>query len=87
MINRLLPDQISKFWDIIKYALEQTLPPFVIKHSDNMNYILSSLLSGKTSCWVSYEKNEDASKINGIILTKIVFDDATHTKNLLLYSV
>lgn len=87
MINQLLPDQISAFWDIIKYAIEQSLPPFVTSHSDNMNRVLSSLLSGKTSCWVSYEKSEEGSKLNGVILTKILYDDTTHTKNLLLYSV
>jgi len=87
MITKLLPDQIAKFWDIIKYAIEESLPPIVTKDSDSMNRILSTLLSGKISCWVSYDKSEEISKFNAVILTKIIFDDATYTKNLLLYSV
>jgi len=87
MINRLLPEQISNFWNVIKYAIEQSLPPFVTRHSDSMNRILSSLLSGKTSCWASYERGGEGSKFNAIVLTKILYDDTSHTKNLLLYSV
>ncbi len=87
MITRLLPDQVSGFWDVIKYAVEQSLPPIVTRHSDSMNRILSSLLSGKTTCWASYGKSEEKSNLNGIILTKLIYDDTTHTKNLLLYSV
>ena len=87
MITRLLPDQVSEHWDVIKYAVEKSLPPLVTRHSDSMNRILSSLLSGKTGCWASYERKEEGSNLNGIILTKIIFDDASYTKNLLLYSV
>lgn len=86
MITRLLPDQISRLWPIIKYGVEQTLPPFVVEHSDNMNRILSSLLCGKTSCWISYRRGEETI-LDAVILTKIIFDDASYTKNLLLYSV
>jgi len=87
MINRLLPEQVSKLWDIIKYAIEESLPPIVTKNSDSMNRILASLLSGKMSCWVLYTKNEGMNRFDAVVLTKIVFDDATYTKNLLLYSV
>ena len=87
MITQLLPDQISKLWDIIKYAVEQSMPPVAGDHPDRMNRILSSMLSGKTQCWVSYEKKEEGSELNAIILTKILYDDTSHTKSLLLYSV
>lgn len=87
MINKLLPEQISNLWDIIKYAIEESLPPIVTKNQDSMNRILASLLSGKMSCWISYTKGEKESKFDAVILTKIIFDDATYTKNLLLYSV
>ena len=87
MITRLLPEQVSRLWDIIKYAIEQSLPPIVTRHSDNMNRILAALLSNKMSCWISYTKTEEMSKFDAVILTKFIFDDATYTKNLLLYSV
>ena len=81
MLTRLLPEQISKFWDIIKFAIEQSLPPIVGEHPDKMNRILSSALSGGTEVWASHEGH----KFEGIVLTKILYDDASGTKNLLIY--
>ena len=85
MLTKLLPDQISKFWDIISYAVENSLPPTVDEHPDKMNRILSSCLSGKLEVWASYNKSEDVVKFEGIMITRIVFDDASYTRNLLMY--
>ena len=84
MLIRLLPDQISKFWPIIKYAVEQSLPPIVGEHPDKMNRILSSALCGKIDVWVSYIKEKN-NKIEGIILTEFLFDEPSGTKNMLIY--
>jgi len=86
MLTKLLPDQISKFWDIIKYAVEQSLPPIVGDHPDKMNRILSSLLSGGLDCWASYEKGE-VNKFECILLTKFLYDDSSDTRNLLIYCI
>lgn len=85
MLNRLLPDQISKFWDIIRYAVEQSLPPAIRDGSGKMNRILAAALSDKVDVWASYSKNDDSVKFNGIVLTKILYDDISDTKNLLIY--
>ena len=85
MITKLLPDQISKFWDIISYAIENSLPPTVGEHPDKMNRILSSCLCGRLEVWASYNKSEDIIKFEGIVLTRIVFDDSSYTRNLLIY--
>jgi len=84
MITKLLPDQISKFWDIIKYAVEQSLPPIVGEHPDKMNRILGSALSGKVEVWASYTKGE-VNKFEGIVLTELLRDDVSNTSNLLIY--
>ena len=80
-----MPDQIANFWDVIKYAVEESLPPIVGDHPDRMNRILASLLCGKTECWASYNKNESSIRFEGIVLTKIIYDDASDTRNLLMY--
>ena len=85
MITRLLPEQISHFWDVIKYAVEQSLPPTVGEHPDKMNRILAAALSGKIDVWASYTKNESGNKLEAIVLTKILYDDVSGTKNLLIY--
>lgn len=81
MLTKLLPEQVSKFWDVISYAVEQSLPPVVGEHPDKMNRILASALSGKITVWASYSDK----KFEGIVLTKAVYDDASDTRNLLIY--
>lgn len=87
MLTRLLPEQVAKFWDVIKYAVEESLPPLVGGHPDRMNRILTSLLSGGLTCWASYRKCENGNIFEGICITKLIYDEASHTRNLLLYTV
>jgi hypothetical protein len=87
MITKLLPDQISKFWPVVKYAVEQSLPPTVGDHPDKMNRVLSGMLSGKLDVWVSYRHEGEVTKFDGIIVTQILYDDASNTKSLLIYSI
>lgn len=83
MISKLLPDQISKFWPIIKYAIEQSLPPITSSHPDRTNRMLVAMLSGKLEVWVVYDKED--YKFEAIIVTQFLYDDDSGTKNLLLY--
>ena len=85
MLTKMLPDQISKFWDVISYAIEQSLPPTVAESPDKMNRILASLLSDKIQCWASYEKIGDNRRFEGILLTQLLYDEASDTRSLLLY--
>lgn len=87
MLTQLLPDQIAKFWPVIKYAVEEALPPTVGSHLDKMNRVLSGMLSGKLDVWVSYKRRDEDVKFEGIVVTQILYDDASDTRNLLIYSV
>jgi len=87
MLTRMLPDQISRFWPVVKYALEQALPPTVGDHPDRMNRILSGMLSGKLDVWASYRHLEEVTKFDGIVVTQILYDDASNTKSLLIYAI
>ena len=86
MLTKLLPDQVSKFWDIISYAIEQSLPPTVGESPDKMNNVLMAALSGKLDIWASYVKGDKGNKFEGILATRIIYDDVTCMKNLLLYA-
>lgn len=85
MLTRLLPDQISRFWDVIKYAIEESLPPVAGEGPGKMNRILMSLLSDKAQCWASYTVNGERRKFEGIVITRIMYDDVSDTRNLLIY--
>jgi hypothetical protein len=87
VLNKLLPDQVSQYWDIIKYAIEQSLPPAIGDHPDKMNRILAAALADKVDVWMIYQRGDVEVKFEGIALTKILYDDASDTKNLLLYCI
>ena len=87
MLTQLLPDQISKFWDVIKFAIEESLPPMVSEHPERMNNVLAALLSGKAECWASHRNTREGKVFEGVVVTKFLVDDITTTKNLLIYSV
>ena len=85
MLTKLLPDQVSKHWDIIKFAIEESLPPIAGENPNKMNNILMSILTDKTQCWASYKVGEEDRQFEGILLTRILYDDASGTRSLLLY--
>jgi len=86
LINKLLPEQVSAFWNVIKYALEESLPPFVHDHPDKMNRVLTSILCGNIDVWASYNKLPDETiKFESIAVTQELYDEPSGTKSLLIY--
>ncbi len=88
MLVRLLPDQISKFWDIIKYALDNA-PPLTANqnYKDWTTRILTQALSGKIEVWASYRDEEGQKIFEGVMLTTFTYDSFLDTKDLLIYYV
>lgn len=87
MLTKLMPEQISKFWPIIKYAVEQSLPPAIGDHPDKLNRVLSAALCDRVDVWASYTKPNGSVKFEGIVLTKVLYDDVSSTRNLLIYCI
>lgn len=87
MLIKLLPDQAVKYWEDIKVAVEESLPPTVGMQSDRMSNILQALLTDEVTAWVSVEEREDANIVTGIVLTTFTFDKISGTKSLLIYCV
>lgn len=87
MLVKLLPEQAAKYWDDIKVAVEESLPPVVGMQPDRLSNILRSILIGELTVWISVEKRSSGNVITGIILTSFTFDKNSGTKALLVYSV
>jgi len=85
MINAMLPEQVARFWDVIKYGIEQSLPPISGEHPDKMNRVLSSLMSGRLICWAAYYIDGEQRVFEGIMVTTITYDMVSDTKSLLIY--
>ena len=87
MLIQLLPEQASKYWMDIKWAIEESLPPVVGMQSDRMSNILKSILTEEVIVWLSVEKGANGNIINGIVLTNFVTDVISGTKSLLIYCI
>jgi hypothetical protein len=86
MLTKLLPDQISKWWEIIWPTIEASLPPTAGSDIAISRNILSSLLSDNMQCWVDYVRDENKVMIKGIGTTTFVYDLCTNAKFLLIYT-
>lgn len=94
MLIKILPEQVAKFWEVIKHGVSHSLPPTIVykkddaRETERMNKILTSLLTGVLECWVSFEISEDGKRtIKYIMITQVIFDDILGVKNLFIYSI
>lgn len=83
MLIRLLPEQISYRWEIIKKTIVETSPPYADTSHEAMNNILMSLINGSLQCWISVIDG----KVDAILTTCIEEDIHSKTKNLIIYSL
>lgn len=86
MLLRLLPEQVTAYWGIIKEAMEKSIPPIVGDNENRMNNILAAFLANHLICWASYQKG-DKVNINAFMATTINSDYISGTKNLLIYAI
>lgn len=87
MLVKLLPDQISDNWDLIKHAIKESVPPIHEESPEKINTIFESLLVGSMVCWGSVKKHNGQVFLEGILITTVLEDKFSNTKNLLVYCV
>lgn len=85
MITMLLPDQVAKLWDYIKFAIEESAPPTVNNIDKLVQSALSSLLNGKAQCWLVYDGDSKVRRFEAVVITQIVHDSISGQKSLLIY--
>ena len=81
MLIKLLPDQITRFWETIEFCLKETFPTYREKEINNL---LESMLSQKMTCWLVVEQKEEKRYPEGIILT-CFGNDLNGSKNMIIY--
>lgn len=82
MLIKITSTQIAHGWDVIKWAIGNSLPPVAGGAEDRMSNLLKSLLLDHLQCWVSVSEE---GKIQAIVVTSITIDEASGIKNLLVY--
>lgn len=86
MIIRLTTLQISTHWEAIKDMLERALPEIKGQLANRDNNILRSLLINESIRWIGYKKiAEKQNDIMGMMITKLIDDDITGVRSLLIY--
>jgi hypothetical protein len=83
MLLRLIPTEITKYWQIIEAATKESMTKELIDTQEKSNNILRALLIGKLTCWFWKEE----TKIKGVMITSLQKDDILLRNNLLIYSV
>jgi len=83
MVQQIMPEQVPAFWEAAKDAIESAIPNVHGKPEQKLNNVLSSLLSGAMILWINFESEE--RKSNGLFITRVIEDDITDVKSLLMY--
>ena len=83
MLVRILPDAVSRSWELLKGVLRKGVMPLAKLDDKGMNVVLENLLSGKLTCWYGY----DEGKVHTVVITEILYEKASQTKNLMIFAV
>ena len=86
VLVKLTKEQVTDYWEVIKPAIELSIPPTVKRTPDYMVNILWAILMEKIDCWVLLSK-PDGGDMYVIGTTAITIDEATGQRNLLIYSL
>ena len=87
MLLKLMPDQVSRYWDLFKEAILETVPPIPNESPETLNNMLAALLAEGAQAWVSFRKEDNVNKVHGFIVTSIVYDPITNTRSLYIQSI
>ena len=60
MLTKLTPEQISAYWEIVRYAIANSLPFDEVNNEEGINNILMAMMSGKLHVWASYIREGEA---------------------------
>lgn len=87
VLIKLLPEQLVKFWDMIRFAIAETFIPRESCTNEHLQAILTNLLSGKAQCWMGFKMVDGERKFVGFIITRIGIEEAIKEKVLFIDSV
>ena len=84
MLVKLMSDQVTDMWETIEKVIDLSLPIVPGGIASRNSRILRALLLGSLTCWVIYQKKDNTNIIEGLVITRIMEDDISGVKSLLL---
>ena len=79
MTLKLLSTNVVKFWDLIKYALNQVERIGDTESLGVYNRLFAQLLSDKAQCFISYA---ESGEVQALCITELRFDEVMARKSL-----
>jgi hypothetical protein len=86
MIVRLIPDQIAKFWELIKGAIAASVSKEYEVSGNLLNNSLKNLLTGTSQAWLVMDE-QNGKPIVGVVVTYITDDPMGEQRNLVIYAL
>lgn len=87
VIRRLLPQHISRYWEIIRHAIKETTRGWVEPTEEYMTSMIGKLMSGTVQCWAVQEAENGNIRVAAFLFTAVVDDPLSNQKNLLLNGI
>lgn len=82
---KLYPDQIGRFWPILRDAIKAGLP---LEADVDMNRVLVALLDGRLECFVfALAEDDESVSIKAVVTTMIQEQIGYEGKTLFMYSL
>lgn len=82
--NMLLPEQISQYWDLIKFAIASSDPERDGESEDRFTNTLNLMLSGKAQCWFGWTQNGSGKIPKYIAVTMIITNPFSGNSDVLI---
>jgi hypothetical protein len=88
MLVKLLPDQIARYWELIRWGLTEGGREDLLAKKDKLNNILEALLVDRMQCWwYVIDDGEKDSKVISSVITSTQYDYTEKRENLCIFSV
>lgn len=87
MLLRLMPDQVSRYWEFFKEGISASLPPTTKNAPGVLNRVLETILAGGKDVWLSFVKRDGGIDAHGFVITQMISVYEAELKMLLIYAI
>lgn len=85
MLQQILPEQAHIFWEKVRDHVMSAIPEVNGDSYNKANNILAELMIGSMVMWISYHNEGDKRIYDAVVITKIIEDNISEVKNLLIF--
>ena len=86
MLIRLMPEQVSASWEVMRSHIMRSMPPTVRGDQTIPVAILKSILAEKAIMWAMCS-DATGEQVNGLVLTSHFIDPISEHKSLVIYAM